>query len=182
MQKIVLLIMVLIFCLVGCNKNEVKSEIYKGKNLSIAVVGKTPEVREKNIDFKSLSLEEISKSVKEISNEFDAVFIMKEHLSEADDDKYVSTYKDLTIPTFFFETTKAHLPFVNEGVTYKTAPEVGENSYAVGYLYSGTKQKYKDDVWKFYLYNDVKNEVNIKDVYTNIFKTIESVSQSSNLK
>ena len=71
---------------------------------------------------------------------------------EADDDKYVATYKDLQIPTFFIETTKLHLPFVNEGITYETARKIdGENVYAVGYLYSGTEEEYKDDIWKFYL-------------------------------
>ncbi|WP_338749310.1 hypothetical protein [Bacillus sp. FJAT-52991] len=106
-----------------------------------------------------------------------SLFIMPEHFSEADDDQYVTTYKDLTIRTFFNETKKAHLPFVHEDVTYETAPKIDGNAYAVGYLYSGTKQEYKDDVWKYFLYNDVKNKVNIQDVYTNIFSTVEEVAQ-----
>ena len=171
-------IILLMFFLGACTQDEVKSEIYSGRDLSIIVIGDTPEVREKNITFIQKSLEEIAGDVKKTSNEFDAIFITPAQFSEADDDKYVATYQGLTIPTFFIESRKRHLPFVNENLTYETAPEIeGETSYATGYLYSGTKEEYKTDVWQYGLYNDVKNDVNIKDVYTRIFKTVSDQVQ-----
>ncbi|WP_203363755.1 hypothetical protein [Bacillus sp. REN10] len=175
-------VMLVMFVLAGCNKNEIQSEIYKGQDLAIGVVGEIPEVREKNIDFEALSLKEISANTKEVSDKFDSVFIMPEQFAEADDDQYVATYKALKIPTFFFESKKAHLPFVHEDVTYETAPNMEETAYAVGYLYSGEEEEYKDDVWRYFLYNGVKNKVNIQDVYTNIFKTIEEVAPISQPK
>lgn len=173
MRKLVPLLMIFAVVLVACNKDEIKSDIYEGKDLSIAIVGEKPEIREENVSFTEKTLEEISQNVEDISNEFDAVFIMPTQFLHADDDKFVKTYKSLAIPTFFIDSKKRHLPFTTEGMTYLNAPEIeGENSYAVGYLFSGTEKEYKDDVWRYSLYNDVRNEVNIKDVYTNIFKTI----------
>ncbi|WP_208324215.1 hypothetical protein [Paenisporosarcina antarctica] len=165
-------IILLTFFLGACNKDEVKSEIYSGRDLSIIVIGDIPEVREENITFTQKSLEDIAGDVKKTSNEFDAVFITPAHFSEADDDIYVETYQGLTIPTFFIESLKRHLPFVNENLTYETALEIeDETSYATGYLNGGREQN-KTDVWRYGLHNDVKNEVNIKDVYTRMFKTI----------
>ena len=68
-------IILLTFFLGACNKDEVKSEIYSGRDLSIIVIGDIPEVREENITFTQKSLEEIAGDVKKTSNEFDAVFI-----------------------------------------------------------------------------------------------------------
>lgn len=36
----------------------------------------------------------------------------------------IQTDQALTIPTFFIESPKRHLPFVNENLTYETAPEI----------------------------------------------------------
>ena len=88
----------------------------------------------------------------------------------------METYQGLTIPTFFIESQKRHLPFVNENLTYETAPEI-DGVYATGYLHGGTEEENKTDVWQYGLYNDVKNEVNIKDVYTRIFKTVSDQVQ-----
>ncbi|SDN14300.1 hypothetical protein SAMN05518871_103416 [Psychrobacillus sp. OK028] len=171
MKKIMSFIIVLTFILGACNKDEVKSEIYNSRDLSIIVIGDIPEVIEENITFTQKSLEDIAGDVKNTSNEFDAVFITPVQFAEADDDKYVETYQGLTIPTFFIESPKRHLPFVNENLTYETAPGI-DGVYATGYLHGGTEEENNTDVWQYGLYNDVKNEVNIKDVYTRIFKTI----------
>ena len=163
MKKIMPFVILLMFFLGACNKDEVKSEIYSGRDLSIVVIGDIPEVREENITFTQKSLEEIAGDIKKTSNEFDAVFITPAQFSEADDDKYVATYQGLTIPTFFIESKKRHIPFVNENLTYENAPEIeDELSYATGYLYDGTKEETTADVWRYGLYNDVKNEVNKK--------------------
>ena len=169
--------MFLIFILIGCNDKIENNEIYKGQKLNIAIIGVKPEVREENINFTSLSLEELSQNTKTISKEFNAVFIMSENFSNADEDKYIETYNNLTIPIFFIGTTKAHLPFVTENVKYENAPEISEDLYAAGYLYSETNEGPKVDRWRFFLNNDLKDSIKIKDVYTNIFKTVEKLNR-----
>jgi hypothetical protein len=134
------LLIVMLVILVGCNKDEVNSELYNGRDLIIGILGEESDVREENVSFEKLSFAELEQNTGNISSEFDAVFIMPEILSEAADDRYASVYKDLTIPIFFIESTKAHVPFVNEDVPYETAPEVGgDSNYATGYLFSGTE-------------------------------------------
>lgn len=177
MQRVMPLLIVMLVILVGCNKDEANSEVYNGRDLIIGILGEEPDIREKNVKFEKLSFAELEQNIEENSSEFDAIFIMPEVLVEAADDRYVSVYQDLKIPIFFIESTKAHLPFVHENVTYETAPEVGgDANYATGYLFSGTEEEYRDDVWYYNLYNDIKNEATIKDVYSRIFDTIEQIS------
>lgn len=173
MRRMVPLFMLFAIFLFGCNNDTTNNEIYKGQSLTIAVIGDIPEVREENINFEAVSLEEISQKTEAISNKFDAVFIMSEVFSEADENRYIATYKDLTIPIFFIETTKAHLPFVTENVIYETAPEISEDLYAAGYQYSELKEGPREDTWRYFLNDDVKTSLKIKDVYSNIFKTID---------
>lgn len=177
MRKLIPFILFFSFLLIGCNDGIENNEIYKGQLLNIAIIGEKPEVREENIKFTSVSLEEIAQNTKTISKKFNAVFIMPENFSKADEDTYIETYKNLEIPVFFIETTKAHLPFVTENVTYETAPEISEDLYATGYLYSESTDGPKVDSWRFFLNNDLENSIKIKDVYTNIFKTIEKLSR-----
>lgn len=172
MKNIISIIIIFSVFLVGCDTKTMNSEIYQGQELIIAVVGDLPEIREENIDFESVSLEEISTNIEQISNKFDALFIMSEFFSIADDDKYINTYQDLTIPTFFIGTTKAHLPFVTEHIRYETAPEVSEELYAAGYLYYDLENGPKVDTWRYYLNQDVKTS---KEVFTIIFKTIDEL-------
>ena len=172
MRKI-FFVLTIVLILSGC---KVATEVYEGTELKIAIVGEKPIIKEKNIDFSVFELQEIERNVKEISNNYDALFIMPEKFSEADDDIYVKTYEELTIPTFFIETTKLHLPFTIEGMTYESAPNLkGETAFVAGYLFSGTVDEYKDDAWKFYLKNNKKNDVNVQSVYTEIFKIIEGL-------
>jgi len=87
--------------------------IYKGRDLKIAVIGAIPEVREENITFEKITLEDLQHNTDNLSNEvdaIDAIMIMKEFLHEADDDQYVAAYRSLKIPTFFMQSTKVHVP------------------------------------------------------------------------
>lgn len=172
MKNIIYVIIMFSIFLVGCSSETTNSEIYQGKDLVIAVVGDSPEIREENINFKSTSLEEISQNTEQVSNEFNALFVMPESFSTADDDKYITTYQELSIPTFFIEATKADKPFVREGVSYETAPEINENLYAAGYLYSVLEDGPKVDSWRYYLNKEVKTP---EEVFTNIFKTLNEL-------
>ncbi|MCD5322205.1 MULTISPECIES: hypothetical protein [Pontibacillus] len=90
----------------GSSKN-VEFEPYSGKALKIAVVGASPEVREENVRFNELSFKKLRE---EDLTLYDAVFVMKENLSEASQSQYVDVYKRHEIP-FFFISARNSIPF-----------------------------------------------------------------------
>ncbi len=162
----------LLVLLVGCNeKDQVESPIYEGDRLNIGVLGEASEVREQNINFQSITFDKLESDVKSISTEFDAIFIMKEHLIQAGEKQYAKVYSELGVPVFFFQSKKSYLPFIYEDMTYEQVPNIEDQTYATGIL-SKKKDTYK--YWGYGLYNDTENETNIKDVYSRIFTTIES--------
>lgn len=170
MRKISLLFIAVWILLVGCSNKDMN--IYKGRDLKIAVIGAIPEVREENITFEKTTLEDLQHNTDNLSKEVDAIMIMKEFLHEADDDQYVAAYRSLTIPTFFMQSTKVHVPFVNEGVQYDDIIVVDPANFATGFLDLGTDEKIKEHTWRYTL----GKKPNIQDVYSQIFATIESVS------
>lgn len=174
MKKTLPIFLFILMILAGCNSNTVNSPLYKGKSLNIGIIGNVPQVREENVKFTTITFNELEEG-KTLASKFDAVFIMKEHLSEAADSKYAKVYKEARIPFFFIETKKSYIPFVDEKVSYEDFPEVESGEYATGYFQEGENIK----SWGFGLYNDKVNEANIKDVYTRIFSTIESLKISS---
>ncbi|WP_051530067.1 hypothetical protein [Anoxybacteroides tepidamans] len=139
---------------------------YEGRPLKIGVIGKPPEVREKNVEFVSIKFSDLEN---EKFNSYDAVFIMKEHLSEAAASKYAKVYRNSKIPFFFIQSEKSYLPFVDESLTYEGALKTGSKSYATGYLNTKSGPKY----WEYRLYNDIKNKKTIQEVFSRIFMTIE---------
>jgi len=170
MKKIASLLIGFLICLVGCDNTEFG--IYQGRDLKIGVIGTVPEVREENIDFQDITFEELKNNTESLSKELDAIMIMKEFLHEADVDQYVAAYRSLKIPTFFMQSTKVHVPFVNEGVRYDDIIEVDPANFATGFLDLGTDEKIKEHTWRYKL----EKKQNIQDVYSRIFATIESVS------
>ncbi|WP_217269657.1 hypothetical protein [Neobacillus endophyticus] len=181
MKKFTLMFILLII-LAGCgiqNKaldksisNEtVNTPLYSGKNLVIGVIGDSPSVRENNVKFENIDFTKLAGD-KNLSSEYDAVFIMKEHLSQASNSIYAKVYKNSGIPFFYIGSTKSYIPFVNEQLSYKDVPDMKDQTYATGYFQSG-EGKYQ--CWGYGLYNDKINESNIKDVYSRIFTTIESI-------
>ncbi len=159
--------------LAGCGSDistEVKASSYDGTYLNIGVIGEQPDLHEKNVKFSTLSFEELE-DTKRVSSKLDAVFITKNNLKQADEEKYVKVYQKLKVPTFFLETTKGFLPFVSEDLTYATASEVND-AYVSGYL-----QEKMDSYryWEYGLDNNQKNDQNVKDIYFRIFETISEV-------
>jgi hypothetical protein len=173
-KKIILLLLLTlsILSLSACNndKNEIdNSPLYDGKKLTIGVVGKAPKVREQNIVFKGMELKDLTQD--NLSSKYNAVFIMKEHLSEAAKAPYAKIYKNSGIPFFFIESKKSYVPFVDEETDYEDFPDTKSGDYAAGYYQSGENGTY----WGYGLYNNTVNEVNILDVFSRIFKTIETI-------
>ncbi|WP_138420849.1 hypothetical protein [Aquibacillus sediminis] len=164
--------LILFSLLVGCKaEDEVDSSIYEGSDLIIGVIGKSPEVREKNINFKRIRLAELESNVAKVSNDYDAVFIMKQYLDQAGEKQFAQVFNELKIPVFFIESKKSYLPFIYDDMTYEEAPNIEDQTYATGII---SEEKDTFNYWGYGLYNDTENETNIKDVYSRIFTTIES--------
>jgi hypothetical protein len=150
-----------------------KFELYKGKPLNIAVVGESPEINEKQVSFSEFSFEKLILMSNDLDS-YDAVFIMKEYLSRASESQYADVYLNSTIP-FFFISAKSHIPFTVNSTEYNESWDwVPGNSYAVGVLKSAEDDSLKN--WGFGLYNDVKTEKHIKEMYSRIFKQVEKES------
>ncbi|OMD39067.1 hypothetical protein [Paenibacillus odorifer] len=168
-----LIILIFIF-VTGCTSNAdtVDTPLYSGKGLYVGVVGEVPKVREDQIHFTSISFDELEDYTK-LSSNYDAVIIMKEHLQEADDNKYVKVYTKAGIPFFFIGATKSFMPFVLEDVSYEhsSLTNFNNNMYVTGYFHNGEKFR----SWEYGIYNDKVNEPNIKSVYSQMFTTIESI-------
>lgn len=175
MKKLLMGSLIAATALAGCGvdaSTQVKDTSYDGTYLKIGVIGEQPDLQEKNVKFSTLSFEELE-DTNRISSQFDAVFITKDNLKQADEEKYVKVYRKLDVPTFFLETTKGFLPFVFEDLTYANASEVND-AYVSGYL-----QEKKDSYrfWEYGLNNNQKNDQNVKDLYSRIFKTIAEVKE-----
>lgn len=167
MKKLIKICVISMFLLslVGCSKPNV--EEYSGNSLNIGVIGETPKVREDKVSFENIEFNDLENS--SLSNKYDAIFIIKDNLEEASKKEYAPIYNNCEVPFIFIESEKGLVPFVNEELSYKDVPKLSDPpSYAVG-IYKEGKEVL--DV-EYGLYNDVKNEKNIEDVYSQIFTSI----------
>lgn len=179
-KRIKILIMILltfaIFSSCAINNDKVDSAAYTGEPLTIAVIGEVPEIREDQIDFEKIDLETLKSS--QYNFTYDGIFIMKDHFEEASKKEYATNYKKSSIPIFFLESQKSYIPFINDNINYQNASISDELNYATGIFILGEEMKY----WGYGLYNDVQNETNIKDVYSRIFRDIESSIYSDQIE
>ncbi|EJL41684.1 lipoprotein [Brevibacillus agri] len=144
------------------------------QNLKIGVIGQPPVVNE-NIDFIETTLESL---INASDTEFHALFIMPECLEEASKPQFARLYKSLKYPVFFIGSTKSYYPFIEESLTYSTAPSTSSGMFATGFINEDGQYK----IFEYGLENDEKTEKNLKLMYTNIFKTIsnEFISKKTN--
>ncbi|MFF2879064.1 hypothetical protein ACFVR2_22475 [Gottfriedia sp. NPDC057991] len=166
MKKIIPVLLLILVIFTGCNSDTVYTPLYHGKKLFIGVIGKFPKVREENVKFKKINFDKMEES-KNLSSEFDAILIKKEHLSEAANRKYLTIYQHSGLPFFFMDSKKSFGLIINGKLAYKDAPDKVDQTYATGILD-------EDHFCGYGLYNDKVNDRNIKDVYTQIFNTIDS--------
>ena len=157
--------------LTGCTPDSVNTPVYSGKSLVVGVIGKTPDVREDNVSFRTIAFDQLDGREK-LSNDVDAIFIMQDNLSEASNSKYAITYKTAGVPFFFIGSKKSVIPFIVDEISYENGPDVNTGFYAAGYYQSEGKGQQQ---WGYGLYNDKLNDPNIKDAYSRIFTTIESI-------
>ena len=169
MKKWLLLVMSVL--LVGCAEKVPHLEEYVGQSLVIAVIGDAPDVRETNVTFEEIQLEDLLFME---FGDYDGVFVMKDYLQEASAAEYADVYTQSKIPFFFIEATKGSNPFIYAEQTYNETPEYVNNmEFATGYISAGDPQIGSTTI-TFGLYNDIKNEETIKGTYSIIFKEIEN--------
>lgn len=167
-RNLILLFLIILITLSACKTTTF--DLYEGKYLKIAVVGEPPVVREKDVSFNKISFDDLNKVELE---GFDAVFVMGENLYKAAESQYAHIYLNSSIPFFFISTT-SHIPFTEKDIEYEeTWGWSPGNSYAVGVLKSNEDDTLKG--WGFGLYNDIKTDEHIEEVYSNIFMTIEEL-------
>ena len=171
MNVVYLLFLILLaFSLSACSPSP-EFERYEGGSLQIAVVGEAPDVKEEQIKFTEIPLEELTiEGIKA----YDAVFIMENQLSEAAEDQYADLYLDSPIPIFFMGTDN-YVPFVEKELAYDQEMDwTAGTDYAVGILRTKEDSIKK---WAYGLYNDEKTDEHVRDVYSRIFETIDGLQQ-----
>ncbi|CAH1212116.1 hypothetical protein PAECIP111892_03698 [Paenibacillus auburnensis] len=175
MKSFYLLLIVAALLLTGCTitfdtkKDSVDTPPYTGKALHLAVIGEAPTVREEQVRFSAITFEDLLDS-QSLKADYDAVFIMKEHLSEAAEDRYAEVYRTAGIPFFFIESKKSYIPFILEDVDYEDIKDTNDGIYATGYFNSEGKWEF----WGTGLYNDKVNSRNIQSAYSLVFETIHN--------
>lgn len=166
------LLFLLIIILVGCTEKLPEFEEYAGRPLEIAVIGTAPDIRETNVVFEEFNMADL---LFIDFSEYDAVFIMKEHLEEASAAEYTEVYTSSKIPFFFIESTKGSDPFIYADETYDNTQQFGDGmkmKFAAGYVPSNDSET-GPTTYNFGLYNDIKNDETVEGVYSHIFKMIE---------
>jgi len=171
MKKILgyFLLMIILSTLIACNTSQpqsIKTNPYGGRTLTIGIIGETPEVREKQVRFVRIQFSDLEKE--RFDSQYDAIFITKDNLSVASQEKYKPIYKKSKIPFFFIQSKKSYNPFIAEKLSYDEAEDMKDSTYATGIMFNG-------DIltsWRYGLYNNIENQDNINDVYSRIFDTI----------
>lgn len=158
--------------LISCDKlqsQSIKTNLYLGQKLTIGVIGEPFEVREQQVKFTGINFSDLEKEG--IVSQYDAVFIAKDNLSEAAQNKYKLIYKKSTIPFFFIENKKSNVPFTEENLSYEDLPNLENQSYISGFMYNDNKLK----SWGFELnHENIDNKSNIEGFYSEIFTIISN--------
>lgn len=169
-RKIAAVILLVFVILINGNAqpDSIDMPLYEGRRLVVGVIGETPQVREKGrVDFKEITFQQLEDL--DLFAELDAIFITKEHLVEASEPKYTEVYHQAEVSFFYIESTKSHVPFTIEELSYDEVPDLSSDMYAIGYYGKNTEH------WGYGLHNGVMNQANIQAVYSHIFTTIESL-------
>ncbi|CUA79211.1 hypothetical protein [Anoxybacillus suryakundensis] len=139
------------------------SPVYSGRELKIGIVGDIPNIRENNVSFIQMSLEDVLQ--KKFVTKVDSVFITKKHLKEAAEPQYAKIYWESPIPFVFIDSEKVYLAFLDDQLSYEDAHTIKSGDYVVGF--------HKDTYFGIGLYNNIRNEKTIQDCYSRLFVIIE---------
>lgn len=176
------ILFVLLFYMTGCENNQKLIIPYEGQKLHIAIIGEIPEIQNKYITFEAISLDDLNKEVKYLSNEFDAIMITPNMFVDASQDKYSEAYYNVELPIVFWNSSKAHYPFVKNKINYLNENEVSLNhsnvphsmdnqSHSTLFLYD--IETSREDAWFF----NLDNNNDLKKIYTEVFNKIEELAE-----
>jgi hypothetical protein len=82
--------------------------------LKIGVIGESPEVKENQVQFEEISLDDLTKV--KLKSKYDGIIIMKDFLQEAAKSGYAEVYKKSGVPFFFIQTKTSYISFIEEEV------------------------------------------------------------------
>lgn len=164
----VIITALLLILLASCrNEPNFDSPVYIGEPLKIGVVGEEPNIREENISFISLSMNDVLQGN---YSDVDCVIITKPHLEEASEPQYARIYRQSKVPFVFVDSEKNHGAFVLEELTYKNAHLNRSKAYLMSF--------YDEQYMNFGLYNDLKTDKTIQDSYSRLFVVLERLKQT----
>lgn len=167
MKKIVMILMMSLL-LISCSalaSDEVPFEEYDGEVLNFAVVGEIPSVREENVMFTKITLEELLTS--DLSA-YDGVFITRENQEEASGEEYKELYKSGQC-FILVEPEKHFMAFTEEELGYSSAKDASDYGYITVF------QRVNEQEMRFNelgLYNDEVTDGNIMACYSILFDLI----------
>ena len=150
--KIYFLFIIVICILTACGKSQPQSTEttpYEGRALSIGIIGEVPKIREEQVKFTTIQFSDLEKGT--FASLYDAIFIIEDSMPEGTQAKY-TIYENFKIPFFFSEIERS-------GNDY---------TYAHGILPKGNGNV----SWSYPLPNNIENEKNVEDIFSQIFKTI----------
>lgn len=147
---------------------------YNGARLTIGTTGIAPAVAEQNISFTRISLEDIQSNNPVLEN-LDALFITADYFEEGSTTAYDRAYVESTVPVFFIESKKAHVPFTEEDLTYETTVNFPEEDapYISGIYYSNPTDGFQS--FGVHLNNVGTKDQKVKEAYTAVFKWIDEL-------
>lgn len=153
-KSIILLVSILIITFIigwysKAQHDETIQKHYNGRELSIGVIGNTPEIWEKQIKFTEMQVSDLEKA--DLISKFDAIFIVKDSMIEGIEAQYTNYMTKYKIP-FFFCSIKE-----------------GDNSQTyIGLITTDSMNR----TVTYNLQPNKNNKTNIKNMYSQIFKTI----------
>lgn len=118
-------------------------------------------IENKTVTFVPITFEDLTS---DRYKSFDAIFIMKERLLEASNDKYSKTFTQLQKPIIFIGTNTL-IPFRLDGILYHPKEFQEGLPYSKGFI-DGTE-------YGFGLYNDKENKASIQLFYSELFRLFE---------
>lgn len=157
------IILLFFLLLTSCNKkDDFKPLVYSGDDLKIGIVGDKPKIKEKNVSFISLTMEDILSSK---FDSLDSVFINKKYLNEAAKPQYAKVYLESPIPFIFIDSEKVYMAYTDKDISYENAHDSKSGDYLIGF--------YKDTYFGLSPYNNIINEQTIQDCYARTFNIVE---------
>ncbi|MGJ9385485.1 hypothetical protein [Salipaludibacillus sp. CF4.18] len=150
-----------------------EEEQYNGQNLEFGVIGEEPDIREEQVNFVSISFEEL-KNIK--SRNFDGVFIMESYLPKAADEEFRKIYEEITVPTFFVGSKAKAVPFMNlnNQISYEeNIDRINDSGTYISGLWYPESETITFE-FKYPIEDSQFNRSRVEEIYSAVFKTVES--------